>query len=136
MISLHHQRRIRHRKGAALVEFAIVIPVILLITFLIINVNSLFYLRQSLKIAGYEGCRAGIVKGASTLNVETQVKEILDLRRVNGYSVVITPTNIASLLPGEFVTVHISVPANSNIPMGNWIATQTMETEVAMMCEK
>lgn len=58
--------RTRHRgshaeRGAAAVEFAIVLVVLLLIIFAIIDFGRLLFVSQSMKAASREGARAGVV---------------------------------------------------------------------------
>jgi Flp pilus assembly protein TadG len=54
-------RKLRGHKGAAVVEFAIVLPILLLLIFGIIEFGILIYNKQVLTNASREGARAGIV---------------------------------------------------------------------------
>lgn len=53
--------RIHNRKGIALVEFAILLPLLLILVFGIIEFSLLFYNKAMITNASREGARAGIV---------------------------------------------------------------------------
>ena len=53
--------RIKNQKGAALVEFAIVLPLLLVLVFGMIEFSIMFYDKAVITNASREGARAGIV---------------------------------------------------------------------------
>ena len=53
--------RIKNQKGAALVEFAIVLPLLLVLVFGMIEFSIMFYDKSVITNASREGARAGIV---------------------------------------------------------------------------
>ena len=55
------------QKGAALVEFAFILPLLMVITFGIIEFGVLMYNQQIITNASREGARAGIVASATRL---------------------------------------------------------------------
>ncbi len=113
-----------------------VVPLIILIAVAVIDVNALTYTRQSAKIACYEGCRVGIVAGATSENVQAQVQEILDSRRVKDYVVQITPSEVSSMNRGDVLTVEVQLASRSNVYFGDWFNSNTMRCSVSMRCEK
>jgi Flp pilus assembly protein TadG len=62
-----------NQKGAALLEFAIILPILLLLVFGIIEFGLLFYSKQVITNASREGARAGIVSGVN----EAAIKQIV-----------------------------------------------------------
>ena len=54
-------QRIKNQKGAALVEFAIVLPLLLVLVFGMIEFSIMFYDKAVITNASREGARAGIV---------------------------------------------------------------------------
>ena len=127
--------RLKKKRGAAIVEFAIVVPLILLVVVAVVNINALIYLKQSSKIACYEGCRVGIVRGANSENVEAQVTEILNSRRVKDYTIAITPNDVQSMVAGDILTVQVEVLPQSNLFFAGQFASGSMNCSVSMRCE-
>lgn len=56
---------VKNNRGAALVEFAIVLPLLLLLLVGMIEFGLLFYNKQVLTNASREGARAGIARGGN-----------------------------------------------------------------------
>lgn len=55
----------QHQKGAAAVEFALILPVLVLMLFGIVEFSLLLFNKQVITNASREGARAGIVAGGS-----------------------------------------------------------------------
>jgi len=124
------------RRGAALVEFAVTLPLLVLILFATIEACSMVYLQQSLKIAAYEGVRVALVPGSQTSNVQRAVNQTLSERRINGASVSITPTDYAEASPGQYVRVTATAPAQGNSLVGAWFfGGRMLSGSVEMMKE-
>ena len=64
----------RKRSGAAVVEFAVVVPLLFLIVFALIEYARMAMVSQTLTHAAQEGCRRGIVPGSTTYDVQTVVE--------------------------------------------------------------
>jgi Flp pilus assembly protein TadG len=71
---------LRKQKGAALVEFAVILPLLFLLLFGIVEFSLLLYNQQVITNACREGARAGIVSREPRLN-STEITQI-----VNTYS--------------------------------------------------
>lgn len=126
----------RRRRGAALIEFAVTLPLLVLILFATIEACSMVYLQQSLKIAAYEGVRVALVPGSQTSNVQRAVNQTLTERRIRGSSISITPTNYAEADPGQYVRVTATAPAQGNSLVGAWFfGGRTLSGSVEMMKE-
>lgn len=132
------KRRRRHpaRRGAAIVEFAIMAQIVLLILFGTIDVCSLYYLRQSAKLAAYEGCRIGLTASGTDLLVSNQATRILNSRRIAGFTITTSPA-VAALTPGQLLTVRVTVPSSVNLPLRGWFTgSAPVVAEVKMASEK
>ncbi len=70
------------RFGAACVELAVVLPVLVLIVLGTIEACAMTHLTQSLYIAAYEGTRVSLIPKSSTANVRDAIDEILSSRRI------------------------------------------------------
>ena len=111
---------IKDQRGAAAVEFAIVLPVLILILFGIIEFSVAFYDKAMITNASREGARAGIVLRAPPLT-DVEITDIIDnylsgsLISFSGASVrdiTITPQDTSTLTTGDPLTVTVSYPYN------------------------
>ena len=60
VIPTKHKQHRGERRGVAAVEFAVCLPVIILLVFGAIEASSFIFLKQSLNVAAYEGIRESI----------------------------------------------------------------------------
>ncbi len=124
------------RRGAAIVEFAIISQIVLLILFGTIDLCSLYYLRQSAKIAAYEGCRIGLTASGTDLLVSNQATRVLNSRRIVGFNITTVPA-VTALTPGQLLTVRVTVPSTINLPLRGWFTgSAPVIAEVKMASEK
>ncbi len=93
---------IRNQKGAAMVELAIALPLILILLCGTIEFGILYYNKQVITNASREGARAGIVAGITNSTIKTIVKEYSNAKLIglNG-SVSITDSDIQIILDGD-----------------------------------
>ena len=127
-----NQRRLAKRNGAAVVEFAVVLPVFVTLLLGTIETCTMIFLQQSLKIAAYESARAAIVPGSDDFDINLATTEILTARRIKNGTVTVTPTNFQNAAYGSFIRVDVSAPCNSNSVFalrfyGSKILTGTVE---------
>jgi len=124
------------KRGAVIIEFALVCPIIVLIVFGTIDICSFYYLKQTLKIASYEATRIAVIAGSTTSLVETQAKMLLDNSKVNGYLVTVTPSP-ESLNRGDFVTVSVTAPSGPNLPLKGWFcSSKSTFAQTSMMSDR
>jgi len=109
-------RRRQHRRGATLVEFAMVIPVVLLVLFGMIEISRLLMVQHALSNAAQRGARQAML--AVTLDgsdVEDAVRGYLDaaLGSVaddsDAVRITVSPETLAGLDSGTEVNVQIQV---------------------------
>jgi Flp pilus assembly protein TadG len=106
----------RQRRGATLVEFAICLPVLLVMVLGSVELCRLNMLRHGATQAAYEAARRGMVPGATAAQVRTTASDLLNALMVSGYTVDISPSTISQTTPQ--VTVTITVPLAQN----SWVA--------------
>lgn len=105
----------RHsKKGVAAVEFAIAIPVFVLILLGTIESCTMIFLKQSLEIAAYEAARVSLIPKSTTSDVESAATALLSVRRINNFTISVTPSNFQTASYGTFIRVDVSAPCNSN----------------------
>ncbi|MEM8735241.1 MAG: TadE family protein [Planctomycetota bacterium] len=129
-------RRRRGRRGAAVVEFAIALPVFVLIVLGTIETISMIFLQQGLKIAAYEATRVALVPGTSTAEVQEAANRLLSNRRIAKATVTVSPSNFQSQSYGTPISVRVTAACNDNsviVPM--FYLGRTLDAEVSMMKE-
>lgn len=103
-----HHYRARQRTAATTVEFAFVLPVILLMFLGAIEITRLNFLRQTALNAAYEGARACVVPGASTTDGRTEAMRLLTA--VNAHR----GASVDVSMQQSLVNVTITIPVAQN----------------------
>ena len=67
----------RQRRGAAIVEFAVVLPLLLTLLFGIIDFGWVFLVRQTLTNAAREGARVAVLRTSTVDDVGTRVRQVM-----------------------------------------------------------
>lgn len=125
----------RKRFGAALVEFAVVLPVILLVFATMIEVSRLILLQHSVDTAAYEGARNAMVPGATSSEARSSAMALINSAGLKGAVVQVTPEDITEETP--LVTVRVEVPVQSNAWVTpKWLASGNIASEVTLVCER
>jgi Flp pilus assembly protein TadG len=113
----------RNRKGAAVVEFAVVAPLFVLLMMGMIEMGRAVQIQQVLTNASREGARLAAIEGTTEAKVQAAVSQYLTLSGVYGFEgvdslgnpkgkpctdalVSVSPPNA---LPGEAVTVTVTL---------------------------
>lgn len=128
-------KRKAKREGAAVVELAVCLPVIVLIVLGTIEAGSLLFLKQTLVQAAYEGAKVAIRSGDSD-----QVGQVVDAvaasRNLTNVNIEFSPSDISSVRSGEVITVTVTAPGDENslIPFGPF-ENQTVRTSASMVRE-
>ena len=122
-------------RGVAVVELAVVLPLLLTIVFGIIEFGWVFMIRETLTSASREGCRVAVLQGSTTTDIIDQVNTSMSPVGLSGWSTQIIRSTAAN--PNEAVTVRIPY-ANVSLLGGffgstdfNLGATTTMRKEGA-----
>ena len=107
---------LRCEKGAQLVEFALVLPMLLLVVLGIAEFGFMFQRYEVLTNAAREGARIAVLPGYATADVEERVEAYLEAGGVP-----ITGTNPAVLVENDALVV----PGGTTIPMRRVTVTYT-----------
>ena len=123
----------RMNRGAAVVEVALTLPLLMLVALATLDTCQVLYLKQSAKIAAYEGARISLIAGATREDIVAQCEHILQSRYIEGYKVDVP--DLSTLAYGQQFRVSVSVPANNNSLVASWFYRGRMFTEhvVAMV---
>ncbi len=127
----------RHRSGTALVEFAIVSPILFLLVFGMIEYGRMVMVQQIITNASREGARLGVLDGTTTGDVQTSVTDYLAGASVTGATITVDPSPPDSAGFGEPVTVTVDIPFNqvSWLPTPLFIGGKTLSASTIMRRE-
>jgi Flp pilus assembly protein TadG len=135
--SFESAKRFRGKRlGAAAVEFAVCLPLIILIVAGSIEGASLLFLRQALIQSSYEGVKVAIKQDANNSQVNNVAQAVTDGRRLNGVTVETIPSDITSVPQGEFIRVRVSAPTSGNSLFFNGVFTLPSVTAEAVMVKE
>jgi len=97
------------RRGNAVLEAALVVPILLYLAFGTVEFGYFFYVKNNLQGAAREGVRASIPPGATNTDVTSAISSQMTAAGLqsSGYTVTTTPSNISGLAPGTTVTVNV-----------------------------
>jgi Flp pilus assembly protein TadG len=101
----------RRRAGAALVELAIVMPILCLLTLGLMEYGWVFLKVSQLNQAARHGVRTAVRPAATTTDVQNAVGAMMTQAGIKAADYTLTYTNIAVAV-GQPVTVHVSVNYN------------------------
>jgi len=129
----------RSRPGAAVVEAALCIPIIIILMFGTLEVSAGFYLKESLTIAAYEGARIGARRRGTREQVIARVEDILEARNVNlgdSGTITVTPNDLTTLGAVQPLTITIQAPsAGNSVLFFDTLANRTITAEVTIARE-
>ncbi|MFQ5494151.1 MAG: TadE/TadG family type IV pilus assembly protein [Phycisphaerae bacterium] len=99
----------KRARAAAVVEFAVVLPLLMTILFGIIEYGWVFMIRQTLQTAAREGCRVAILSTsvAPYTNVTNRVAEVMAPTGLGSPPYTLTMTHATPGDPTETVTVSV-----------------------------
>jgi Flp pilus assembly protein TadG len=104
------RRRLR-RCGSATLELALTLVILLNVTYGAIEFGQYFYVKNQLQGAAREGARAGVTSGSVNSDVTGAVANVMSVAGMSGsgYTVTISPSNVASVAAGTAVQVTVSL---------------------------
>jgi Flp pilus assembly protein TadG len=130
------RRRETPRRGAAAVELAICLPLLVLLVMASIEACTMIFLDHSLTIASYEGVRAGINYDGTNADVLARANAIINSRDIQGAQVTIDPPDVESAERGETIAVTVSAPCNLNMVIPPWFYDgRTLRSTMTMVKE-
>lgn len=127
----------KNRRGAAVVEFAIVAPVFFLLVFGMIEYGRMVMVQQILTNASREGARYAVILSTNDTNaVETRVEDYLESASIRGTPTVsVTWPPSGGSDPTQPVTVSVSIPFGqvSWLPTPMFVSSTTQLTATSVM---
>ena len=131
------KRNQRARRGAAVTEFAVVAPIMIMLTMGMIEIGRMVMVKQVMVNASREGARLGALPGTSNSEVTSRVQQELDSASITGVSISVTPANLVTAPAGSQVKVLLSVPASqiSWVPNPLFSFSKNISTSTTMRRE-
>lgn len=142
IMNLKKQTRRSDRRGAAAAEFALVIPILLILTFGTLETCSAFFLKETCLIAAHEGARVAIRQKADKDMVRSAVYDTLEARGIDpdgeGITILVNrkPEKTKALVPIK-ITVRVPMDGNGMLPNSfySWFSGRNIESTCTMYKE-
>ena len=131
LLSRHAANR---RTGAAMIEFAVVAPLLFFFFFTAFEFCRVAMIRHTADNAVYEAARVAIVPGATADEARDQAALILSTLGLNNVDIAVTPAVIRR--DTEEVTVRVEVPIDGNSFVPNqFFGGKAVQRELTMQRE-
>ena len=102
---------LRRRHGSSVLEFVLVLPILLMLSFGIVDYGYFFYVKNTLQGAAEAGARAAIPSSATNTTVNAVISNMMTAAGLqgSGYTVTYSPTDVSTASPGTTVGVTINL---------------------------
>lgn len=142
--------RSRKRKGAALVEMALVIPIFCMVVFGIVEFGRAFMIGQLVTNAAREGVRQAVTGDFTNANVSADIKSFLySSAKISDSDVTITYTvtpaagnpavagnEVSNCTSKDLITVNVSVPFSKvSLLPPSYLKTTSIKGQASMRFE-
>jgi len=116
--TIHHHGNLRSvaglRAGAAVVEMAIVLPILMIVVFGTLEVCERMMLRQSATVAAYESVRLAARRTVTADRSINRGLSILEGRNIENAQIRLRPASLQNVASGEEIRVEALVPVRGN----------------------
>lgn len=106
------RRAARHRRGAAMVELALCLPILFTVVFAILEFSRNLQIHQTVREAAFEGARAGIALDATTSDVIDAATTITNIAAIKNPQITVNPAQLSYTSPTVSVTVSTTAASN------------------------
>ena len=105
-------KRWRDQRGVASLEFALVLPLLVLLVFGIMEYGWIFFRMHELSSTVRDAARVAVRPDTTDLGVRQRARSMMDAYGMgdSGYTLNIDPGSVETLVLGEEITVTIQVP--------------------------
>ena len=126
----------RHSKrGAALVEFSMVLPIIMLLFYGMVELSRVLLLQHSVDTAAYEGARCAIVPGAKSMDAIDSAKQLLTAGHLKSATIKVEPEIIKE--DTALITVRVELPIKENAWLTPfWFKRGSVVSQVSLLTER
>ena len=103
----------RRRRGAAVVELAVVAPLLFAIVFGLVEFGRAIMVEQALVSAAREACRVAVLAGTTRQDVVDRATASLGAAGISSFNITMNPDPPSGASEGTPVTVTVAVPFNN-----------------------
>ncbi len=100
----------RQRRGAAVVELAMSLPVLIIFLLGSMEMGRAVMAKHVLEEAARAGCRVAVAEDSTTKDVEDVVDAAMGMAGISGHTVFVSPDPPNNLDAFEVVTVRVTIP--------------------------
>lgn len=111
---LGEKSRRRNRRGAALTELAICLPILSIVTLGSIEAANGIYVRQKLVSVSYDLARGAAAHGDTSKTFGAKATALFKTYGIKGGTYSLSPSNLATAKPGDRITITVSAPMSRN----------------------
>ena len=124
----------KQRQGAAIVEFAVCMPLLVVVFLASIEITNGIYLRQAGTTAGYEAARLISKQGGTEVAAKARAAEVLEAHSIVDAVVLVSPSVNENTERGTPVTVSVQIPADNNTSgFVSFLRSRLIETNTTMV---
>ena len=135
---MHRPRQTRFgesRKGAAIAELAVVLPIFVMISIGTIELSQVIFLKQCLQAAAHDCGYIASRQSATDAELQSRMTEILSARGINGGTISTIPSSIDGLDRGTRYTVTVSAPTVTNTVIGEFFMSAVVTASTVRVKE-
>ncbi|MCA8988687.1 MAG: pilus assembly protein [Planctomycetaceae bacterium] len=111
------QKQKSSRSGAALVEFAMTVPIVFTFFFAAFDICRYSMLKHTAEQAAFEGARRASIPGASAADASAAAQSEVDKIGLKNVTITVNPTTIKNSTEDVTVTVEVPLESNSWVPV-------------------
>jgi Flp pilus assembly protein TadG len=99
------------RQGSSVLELVLVLPVLIMLSFGVVDYGDYFYIKNTVQGAAQAGARTAIPASATNANVTSVISSMMTAAGLqgSGYTATFSPTDVSTASAGAAVTVTITV---------------------------
>jgi Flp pilus assembly protein TadG len=109
-LNMNTVKRWLRPRGSAVLDAALVFPILLSLTFGTIEYGYYFYVKHTLQGAAREGARAAITPSAANSDVTTAVSNAMSAAGLtnSGFQTSLSPSNVSGQAAGTSITITVT----------------------------
>ncbi|MEQ1906333.1 MAG: TadE family protein [Pirellulaceae bacterium] len=131
---MKRQAEIQSRRvGAALVELAVCLPIIVMIVMATIECSSLLFCKQAMVQSAYEAAMVATKSDGTNAKALDAAQRVAQGRRISGIQITFNPPNIDRVASGTVISVSATAPSSANRLITSGIFTSPTVSARAVM---
>lgn len=117
-----------------MVEMAVCLPLLLLISFGGIETANAIFLKQIVSQVAYEGARFAAIPDTTEAEILKRCNDFIGVRRIKGATVSVSPNNVSEMTkPGTEIKVTVTAPAKDNAISPVWFFKNSKMSRTVVM---